>query len=114
MKGFKICTDFDDVSVLVVAGKASEAKGMAFRTEWFCDCDYIDLIVKREPKIDYLSKNGKRLIDGSGKGDGDIMRDLGWFELENTLETCSDCGLHPFSSVPESELIEGICRGCKQ
>lgn len=104
-------------SVIAFAPDQEAAKKLASRSEWLKDCEWIDLRVNREPKLDALAQSrGVGIITGDGPDDARIMRELGWYEIDGSSEYCENCGLHQWECLPESYIAASgdafLCREC--
>jgi len=120
-RAYKVGHDSCDASVIVFAASPSQAKTSANTTEWLCEYPYIELRCQRLPEADkYLneaSSNLVDLVDGSTVEDQRIMRELGWYEVDGTMEVCNVCDLFEWEDLPESHLEESmgqdVCAGCR-
>ena len=107
----------DDVSVLIFATSASQAKMLALRSEWFSEIEFMELRVRREPRIDFAAERyGSGYLDLDTPDQVALARSLGWSEIDGGDEPCEVCGLYPWSLgqlLPISELNEaGVCGEC--
>lgn len=118
LRAFVVSADHSDGSVIVFAKKRSRAKSLASKADCFCDFEFTELRCRREPDIDkYAEKFGEVAITGYSRNEQELMRDLGWFELDGG-GCCDECGMHEWSGIPESMLEEvkdegEICAECR-
>ncbi len=117
VRAFVVSAAYVDASVIVFAENVTEAKKLSKHCEWFEDCEWTDLRVKREMELDALAaERGRITLDGRGEVEARIMRGLGWHELEGCAEECEKCGLYQWESIHESYLTDTedgyICRKC--
>lgn len=97
-----VYTDVSEGAVIVFADTASEAKTKALGHDVLDDAEYIQLRVKRIPKIDGLENcksqdnywdNGKiRLI---------MVRDYGWACIEPDGKDCEKCAARQICPAAE-------------
>jgi len=116
LRAYSVTTALSEVSVIVFAESVATAKAEALGTDWLRDVDWIELQVKRQPKIDaYAPSFGRGALDFDTPEQVRLARSLGWYEITSGPEECCDrCGLCRWELLPESELDEQrICAGCR-
>lgn len=118
-KAYVVSHDWCDASVIAFAEKPSQAKAIAKCSDFLCDYEYIELQCRRLKEADFFAKTTNiRLVEGSTIEEQRIMREIGWYEIDHTSEECSECGLHEWEELPESQLteIDGrmVCQECRE
>lgn len=116
LKAYQIDSDYAEGSSIAFAESASKAKSMALHTDTFTDEEYIELHAKRAYEFDeHIEKFGRGLLGWDEKS-AHIFRENGWHEFDACQSECEWCGLHEFSSIPESTIMEtedaDVCQGC--
>lgn len=118
---FSVTTEYAEVHILLFAPNRNRAKAIAHGSEWLCNEKWTDLRVKREPKADYAAaKFGEGYLQCDTADEQRIHRELGWYQVDHSMTECCKCGLHEWSSVPESQtreigdIGEVICVGCQK
>jgi len=101
MKCWCVSSKWGDASILVWEESVSKAKSFAMGSDWFCEEEWTDLRCKRVPQVDHMYTVRHR-ADGNTRADQEIMRNLGWYELEGYSGICEECGLHEWHMIPES------------
>lgn len=113
MKAYRVTDGRHEASVIVFAASPGKSKQLALRSEWFMNAEYTDMIATREPKADIYDTGSERLIDGIFSGDTEIMRKIGWMELDGSYDCCKDCGLYEWHDLRNSKLDDaGRCVDC--
>jgi hypothetical protein len=116
-KAFVVGTQNADCCVICLTRTGSEAKKLGRQSPWLQDCLWTDLRVRREPRLDPLAATKPNtLIDGGNPEDAEMMRSLGWREIEGPSTACESCGLCQWEIIPESHLREYktkiLCKTC--
>jgi hypothetical protein len=113
--GFVATSRWVDVSVIVFASTAAEAKAEAITTDWLCDERWIDVRVRREPQLDSVADSyGRNALDFSTPEQVRLARNLGWYEAGRSAKGCEKCDRSEWTLLPESRLNENdICAGCE-
>lgn len=117
---FTVSAEYCEASILVFAENCSKAKSYAHVTEWLCEFEWTELRCRREKCADIFAANfGSGALQAYTRAEQEILRNLGWYELDEGIYACRQCGLHEWSEIPESTLSdfdedEPICAGCKE
>jgi hypothetical protein len=118
LKCFSVTANNSEASLLVIATSASRAKSMAHGTHCLEGYDYIDLTAARTPEADYLAESmGEKILDDNSEATQRAMWALGWYNIDDSYESCESCSRHPWDYVPESQLEETedgpVCAECR-
>jgi hypothetical protein len=115
---------YSETNALIWASTKEEAIRLALLEAWFEYDEVTNLIAKREQIADGKRLNNYVICDSPTKSDTEILRDLGWHEIEGSCATCESCELYVWQDLPESlltydnkndEMYEegGICISCQ-
>jgi hypothetical protein len=114
IKCYGVTGNEDYGTALVWAKSSGRAKSIAMGQLWGCEmCEYTELQCRRYPQFDGLREEGYCSGNNPSQEDLRLMYLDGWHEIEGSCDTCEDCGLSVWESIPESHLNDdGICQHC--
>jgi len=113
MKAFVVTTKYADASVLVWEETPAKAKHTAMGSLWLDGCDWNDLQIKREPRADGYKTTAGILGDDCTPEDCRLMRNLGWHQIDGSMQPCAECGRYEWLDVIESTMSGcDLCVGC--
>ena len=106
MKAWQAYSEDSEGSVVVFAETAGKAKQTALKTDELCEERYIDIRVKRLPKIDRFYKEGKSIADWNEDEDirFELVKEYNWSCLEPSVECCEAC---PAEEYCNYSMLEG-------
>ena len=117
LRAFTVSADDCESSVLVFAETPARAKYFAKRSDWMYDCDWVDMRVHRASLADdQANVYGLGVVEPGGPGERTtaierLMRLLGWYEIDGSVDECPACGLNEWSNIPESKVCHEIADG---
>lgn len=93
MKAWKANVDWENCSVIVFAETRGEARQMALSllNEWYTDCRFIDVKVRRVPQADSLWLNRDYMLWDNPEDRLFLVKELGWYCEYPEYEICEDC-----------------------
>jgi hypothetical protein len=119
-----IVSGSSETCALIWSKSQEEAIKLALQEAWFEYDEVKDLTVCREQSADGKRNNNYVICDCPNKEDSEILRNLGWYEIEGSLATCETCEHYEWEDVPDSSLTYenendekyqegGVCKGCQ-